>query len=249
MQKQEIIKKCRELLNAYKKGLLGNTIMPEESHPNFDKMHTSEKLTYFTLPMALNYQRDSYKLWQAALATYNDKETKWVFDVKRCAKASTEDLQKSLLKHKLALQPNKHTSTWLTISRTIVKEFGSIEELFQKTNNDFLKLKEMIQTKCKKGFPYLSGPKIFNYWLFIIQQYGGVKLINSECIEIAPDTHVTQCSMLLELITQKEAEKISKEKLSEKWRTVLEGTGITPIEMHPPLWFWSRNNFEYKLKK
>lgn len=111
-----------------------------------------------------------------------------------------------------------------------------------------MKLKELVQQKYKKGFPYLSGPKIFNYWAFIIQEYGGAKLINSEYIEIAPDTHVTKCSVLLGVIKKGEAEKIAKEKLSEKWRNILSGSGINPIEMHPPLWFWSKNNFLYKLK-
>jgi hypothetical protein len=23
---------------------------------------------------------------------------------------------------------------------------------------------------------------------------------------------------------------------------------ISPIDMHSPLWFWSRNNFEFKIK-
>ncbi len=249
MQKQKVIAKCKELLKAHKKGWLGNTIMPEESHPPFNELTTEERLTYFTLPMALNYQRDSYKLWEATLRTFTDKETKWVFDINKCSNSNTKDLQKSLLKHKLALQPNKHINTWKTISKTITREFGSLEKLLQKSDNDFIKLKEIVQIKHKKDFPYLSGPKIFNYWAFIIQKYGGANLSNSKFIEIAPDTHITKCSIVLGVITQKEALKISKEKLSKKWRIVLNETKITPIEMHSPLWFWSRNNFEYKLKK
>jgi hypothetical protein len=223
--------------------------MPEETHPSFSEFTAEERLTYFTLPMSLNYQRDSYKLWEAALRTYKDKETKWVFDLKKSANSNKTKLRKALQKHKLALQPNKHTATWQTISKTIINEFGSMKKLFEESKNDFLKLKELVQINYKKGFPYLSGPKIFNYWAFIIQKYGGARISNSNFIEIAPDTHVTKCSVILEVITQKESEKISKEKLSEKWRTILDGTEITPIEMHSPLWFWSRNNFSYKLWK
>ena len=82
---------------------------------------------------------------------------------------------------------------------------------------------------------------------FIIQEYGKVKLNNSEFIEIAPDTHITKCSIRLGVITEKEAETLSKEEISEKWRVILKDTKIKPIEMHPPLWFWSRNNFKFKL--
>ncbi|MEA3430413.1 MAG: hypothetical protein U9R08_04025, partial [Nanoarchaeota archaeon] len=62
------------------------------------------------------------------------------------------------------------------------------------------------------------------------------------------DTHVTKCSVVLGVISKDEAETVSKEKLSEKWRQVLDGTGINPIDMHSPLWFWSRNKFEFKLE-
>ena len=72
-------------------------------------------------------------------------------------------------------------------------------------------------------------------------------LKNVEFIEIAPDTHVTQCSVKLGVITEKEAETLSKDAISNRWREVLKDSGIAPIEMHPPLWFWSRNGFIFKI--
>lgn len=242
----KLIQKCKELLVAYKSGQLGQTKMPEEMHPL--NMNSEERLIYFTLPMALNYQRDSYKMWEAAKKTFEDKETRWVFNLEKVSKETNEKLSKSLLKHKLALQPNKHTATWKTICQTINSNFGSIEGLINKSHNDFLELKDIIQVKYKKGFPYLSGPKIFNYWSFILQEYGGAKLVNSNHIEIAPDTHVTQCSVILGVINKNETKNLTKEEISNRWRIALEGSGITPIQMHSPLWFWSRNNFQYKLK-
>jgi len=80
-----------------------------------------------------------------------------------------------------------------------------------------------------------------------LKSYGNVPLKNAELIEIAPDTHVTQCSIILGVITKEEAKNLSKEEISEKWRQILKNSGITPIEMHPPLWFWSRNGFLFNL--
>ncbi len=160
---------------------------------------------------------------------------------------SDEKLRERLTKYKVALQPNKHIATWKNISKTIFENWGSLTNFLKATNGDFLILKDLVQVKYKKGFPYLSGPKIFNYWSFILGEYGKVELKNKEYIDIAPDTHITQCSVLLGVITQDEAEKLSKDQISEKWRTLLKGSGIAPIEMHPPLWFWSRNGFIYKL--
>jgi hypothetical protein len=240
---------CKKLLEAYKTKQLGECRMPEDSNPGFSEKETEMRLAYFTLPMALNYQRDSYKLWEAALKTYNDETTRVVFDVNKASALSEEELRKHLTTYKLALQPNKHVHTWRTIAKTIATEWGSMQQLLQAADNDYLKLKHIVQGTHKKQFPYLSGPKIFNYWSFILAAYGNVQLKNMQHIEIAPDTHVTKCSVLLGVITEGEAHTLTKENISARWREALAGSGITPIEMHPPLWFWSRNGFTFQIKK
>lgn len=244
-EKTLIIKHCRTLLDVYRQGKLGYMKMPEDEHPTFKNQE--ERLCYFTLPMSLNYQRNSYKLWESALATYHDKETKDVFDIRASATMTEEQLREKLLKHKLALQPNKHIKTWQAIAKTIHEHWKDLQGLFIEAGDDFLKLRTLIQQTHKKGFPYLSGPKIFNYWSFIISTYGKVPLKNRQHIDIAPDTHITKCSVKLGVITEEEAKTITKEQLSAKWRLLLQGSGINPIDLHPPLWFWSRNNFQFTL--
>ncbi|NMB91990.1 hypothetical protein GYA37_04110 [candidate division WWE3 bacterium] len=241
-------KQCRELLDAYKEGLLGYSVMPEDTNPGFKDNEKEKSLAYFTFPMSLNYQRDSYKLWKAAKYTYLDNLTSDVFSVEKVTKMSNEELQKKLLKYKVALQPNKHIQTWKTLSLTIGNKWETLTKMFESVDFDFLKLKKLIQKDLKRDFPYLSGPKIFNYWSFIMIEYGKVPLRNTEYIDIAPDTHITKCSVILNVITQKEAEVLTKEEISKRWRDVLDNSGILPIQMHPPLWFWSRNNFQYKLR-
>ena len=238
---------CKKLLVAYKEGLLGQTKMPEDSSPRFTDSDIENRIAYFTLPMSLNYQRDSYKLWEAALKTFNDPDTRFVFDIHEVTSRNEEEVRAALMKYKVALQPNKHINTWRTISKTVAEKWNSFENLMKESNGDFLVLKSLIQMEHKKGFPYLSGPKIFNYWSFILGEYVKIKLDNREYIEIAPDTHITQCSVLLGVITRDEAINLSKDEISERWRKLLKDSGITPIEMHPPLWFWSRNGFIYKL--
>ena len=219
--------------------------MPEDSNPGFKASEVEARLSYFTLPMALNYQRDSYKLWEAALKTFKDPDTRFVFNIKEMSSRSEEEVRVALMKYKLALQPNKHVNTWRTIAKTINANWVSFEGLIEASDQDFLRLKQILQVDHKKGFPYLSGPKIFNYWSFILGTYGNVKLKNRDHIDIAPDTHITQCSVRLSILTPEEAKKLSKEQISTRWRELLSGSGIDPIDMHPPLWFWSRNGFIY----
>ncbi len=242
-----LIDKCKFLIQACKEGKLGNTVMPEDASPNFSKKESETRLAYFTLTMALNYQRDSYKLWEAAAKTYADTETRVVFDVKKVAKLSPEKLRGFLSRYKLALQPNKHIHSWQTIATTVAQEWGSFEGLMTFVNHDFLKLREIVQSTHKKQFPYLSGPKIFNYWSSILKRYGHVELANTEHIELAVDTHILKCSVLLNVITSHEAEKLGRLEISDKWRKALAGSGIPPAEVHFVLWFWSRNGFLVKV--
>jgi len=243
----EIQKRCLELRKAYEEGELGNQVMPEDTHPTFTT--SEERLSYFTLPMSLNYQRNSYALWEAAKRAFEDNSMKRIFSVSDVAVMSQDELRPLLLRYKVGLQPNKHTNTWHRIAKTISSEWGSIEGMLQAAGYDFIDLQKIVQGSHKQGFPYLSGPKIFHYWSYILGEYCGIILKNREYIQIAPDTHVIKCSVLLGVLTEAEAAKMGRDAISTRWREVLEGAGLSPIDMHSPLWFWSKNGFGYKLNE
>lgn len=242
---KDIQAKCIELRKAYEAGLLGNQTMPEDTQPEFNS--EEERLSYFTLPMSLNYQRNSYALWASAKESFNDSGTKTTFSVNSVSQMGQDELRPLLMKYKIALQPNKHTNTWHSIASVVAEEWGSIENMLASVDYDFLKLQNLIQVTHKKRFPYLSGPKIFHYWSYILGEYCGILLKNKEFIQIAPDTHVIQCSILLGVLTEEEAKRMKREDISARWREILEGSGLSPSDMHSPLWFWSRNNFSFKL--
>lgn len=119
--------------------------MPEDANPHLDKSLV-ENYLYFTLPMALNYQRNSYNLWESALNTYNDKETIFVFNPKICLEKSFEEVQYALIKYKIALRKQKQTEIWLSLCKTIIELYdGDIRELFDSLDNDVYKIKNFIQ--------------------------------------------------------------------------------------------------------
>ena len=59
MNKDRILKQVDILYEMWKQGKLGGEVMPEDENPHFKK-DSNENYLYFTLPMALNYQRNSY---------------------------------------------------------------------------------------------------------------------------------------------------------------------------------------------
>ena len=239
------IQEVNSLYNMWKAGDLGGEVMPEDANPNLDNS-SEENYLYFTLPMALNYQRNSYKLWESAVKTYNDEETNFVFNPKLCLEKSFEEVQYALTKYKVALQKQKQTEIWIALCKTFVELFnGDIRQLFDMLDNDVDKIRDYIQKQNKKKFPYLSGTKICNYWLYVIYQYTDRQYKNMECLTVAPDTHVVQATYKLGLINDEELNRNDVQLIViDRWNELLKGTKYKPIDIHTPLWLWSRNNFK-----
>lgn len=208
-----------------------NPGLPRESRENY---------LYFTLPPSLNFQRNSPAMWAAALKTYEDPKTRYLFSPEEVVKHTREEVQRDLLKHKLALQRNKHTDIWITLSRAFHAHFkNDPRELLKAGDFDVLKIHQIIQKDMRKDFPYISGPKMANYWIYILSQYTDANFKNMQEISIIPDTHVLQCSLRLGLTD----ERMDSLSVALVWKELLREAKVSPVEMHPVLWNWSRNNF------
>ena len=238
MSKQAILEKVIALHKMYHDGAIP-TLAEHEVHPGFEKS-SRENYLYFTLPPCLNFQRSSPAMWQAALKTWEDPETQYLFFPEETVKRTFEEIQRDLVKHKLALQKNKHTEIWRKISHTLAEHFeGNPQKVMERGEYDAQKILDLIQNDMRKSFPYISGPKMANYWLYILSQFTDVKLTNMQTVSIIPDTHVIQCSAKLGLT----AEDATSLEVAAVWKDLLQDSPLTPVDMHPVLWNWSRNNF------
>ena len=234
MERNEILQRIDRLLVLYRSGALGGAIMPEDANPGLKK-GSVENYLYFTLPMALNYRRSCYALWESALKTYRDPETRFVFDPAACLNHTFEDTQAALTKHKVALQRQKQMEIWLALCRTFVKFFnGDIRRLFDHMDNDVNRIRRFIQVENKKRFPYLSGTKICNYWMYVIWQYTDRSYCNPEALTVAPDTHVCKTTHQLGLITETELNSTGEEKLNK----LLEAMRRVPSTVNRQAWLF-----------
>lgn len=245
--KSEILKHVYRLIELYKTGRLGGEKMPEDENPHLPSQ-SLENYLYFTLPMALNYQRNSYVLWECAKRTWSDFETQTVFLPKAVIDMSENELREKLTKYKVALQQNKQPTIWRTLCNTIERDFnGDVRLLFLINNYSVQKIKEYILNN-KKNFPYLSGNKIINYWLYVIEQRTDIVFLDRGNISIAPDTHIIQASERLGVITSNEKVKSNVQDIvANRWKELLSDTEYCPIDIHTPMWLWSRSKFKIDL--
>lgn len=245
---KHILRKVEKLLELYANGALGGDVMPEDANPHLDKS-SAENYAYFTLPMALNYQRNSYILWQSALQSWQDPLTQALFSPSAVKNTNQPDLQQMLTKHKLALQPNKQPQIWQTLCTTFADLFsGDVRNLFEHCGYSVHYTKQFMAAN-KKRFPYLGGAKISNYWLYVMQSYTDLSFKDRENISVAPDTHITQASVKLGLVSADEAKSPNAQAIvAQRWEVLLKGSPLQPIDVHTPLWLWSRGKFSQDIQ-
>jgi hypothetical protein len=235
--KSELLKRIFKLHELFHAGEIP-TLAHHEVHPNVP-IGSRENYLYFTLPPSLNFQRQSPAMWRAALETWNDPKTNYLFFPERVVTTPYTKVQADLRKHKLSLQLNKHTDIWVALCKAFHDDWNNDpRELIKNRHSCVTRIINHLQEN-KKKYPYLNGNKMSNYWLYILDQYTDITLQNKHKLSIIPDTHVAQCSIHLGMTT----EKSTPEQITETWFTTLQNSGLTPVEMHPVLWNWSRNNF------
>lgn len=245
MSCDQFLKNVKTLINMHAQGHLGGETMPEDVL--IETVKQQDLLEVLTLSMALNYQRNSYTLWQAVVKAYHDEKTKWIFHPKTVASSDIAILREALLLHRVGLQPNRHPEIWHRVAQGIVRSSpnGDVEGLLASVHYNIHSLKELMQNTRKSEFPYLSGPKIFNYWLYVLESYSAICWEDRELITIAPDTHILKATVQLGLCppTVLNGGADDRKAVALAWEQALEGTGIAPIDVHTPLWLWSRAGF------
>jgi hypothetical protein len=197
--------------------------------------------------MALNYQRNSYTLWRSVAEAYLDDNSRWIFTPRTVAGSDLDELRDVLLRHRVGLQPNRHPEIWHRVANGIARSStkGDVIGLIESAGLDIAALKNMMQITRKSEFPYLSGPKIFNYWLYVMEVYTGIGWKRRELITVAPDTHILKASVRLGLCSTEvlNGSTDDRQAVAEAWEAVLIGSGMAPIDVHTPLWLWSRAGF------
>jgi hypothetical protein len=238
VENSELLNKIHQLVALFNAGEI-ERLDQHEVNPGLDK-GSRENYLYFTLPVCINFQRSSTAMWKSALATYEDPETNYLFFPEEVIIRTREQIQQSLIKHKLALQPNKHTDIWIAICNALNYYDNDPRKVIKAGQNCAVRIKNILQVSDRDRFPYLRGQKLANYWLFILHNFTDIKLRNLHKISIIPDTHVIQASRHLGISTAES----TPEQIAELWFDLLKNTNLTPIDVHPVLWNWSRAGFK-----
>ena len=81
-----------------------------------------------------------------------------------------------------------------------------------------------------------------------MEQYTDIRFDDRENITVAPDTHVVQASVKLGVISESEVSQSNvREIVVVRWEEILKDTELKPIDVHTPMWLWSRGKFSVEI--
>lgn len=154
------LEKVKRLIALYEQGLIP-TLAQHEVNPGLPRA-SRENYLYFTLPVCINFQRNSPAMWAAAFASWEDPETQYVFSPEKLAETPIEKVRGDLVKHRLALQPNKHTFIWTTIAKTLHDQYGDDpRNIIKEAESDADKLIILLQKDSPKALSVPVRPETF----------------------------------------------------------------------------------------
>lgn len=223
-------------------GILGHTEMPEDIIPDGVERGSLEHTLFITLTVALDYLRDAPALWESARVTFEDPETRYLFNPKLVHETHYDKFAKDLQKHELAKRPNKDARIWRTNAITFHKKHnGDPRRLFETCNWDSLVILRQLKSETHKykgrklkDFVYLGGDKIGPLWLRMLRDNVGIdKLKNLEKVPIPVDIHVARSSLTTGVVHGQFEGRLEEifDDIRDAWFECVKGLNIDDREM------------------
>lgn len=243
------IKVGRILISAYKNdGIFEHKTedMPELLKSTNMKKGSVQHVNYITLLVALDYMRPANQLWQAGVKTFEDEDTKWVFDVTSPKLEDINLLIDALKKHKTSKKPEKDARIWQTIAKNIRKLFDSNMKKFLETEckNEAELIYCKMKSLYKKDFPNLTGDKILPLWIRMMKDVCGIEIKKIEKIPFPVDVHTARATVFTGCLTGNNIKtSVSKIRtdVDRIWENAAEQTKeFNKFDLDEPLWILSK---------
>jgi endonuclease III len=236
----------KNLYEAFRNGpgVFGKT---RENMPEYfclRQVRPEDRANVLTIAAAIDYQANADHLWQAALETYLDPETAWLFDMKEVARRDLEAVCRAMSVHGFTGRyPNNNARFVHRLCKTFTERYGgSPFGLLEEYNYD-----AKLIYKVRKGLgelPGLTGYKILPFWLRILKDVAGIKLKNIEEVPIPVDVHIARATHRIIYRSNRQPQvDAEREEIAREWFKICRSLGepdIYPLALDEPLWFLSR---------
>ncbi len=233
------------LLEWYPKrtGIFEGAELPESRPPARAAPGSYERVMFYTLTVAIDYQRKASDLWDSARKTMDDESVQWVFHPGTVSKKTPQELVEALSKHKLSKKTNKDADIWRTICLSFLELFdGDPRKLFEKYDHDARQIFDVMRNKYGKKFPYLAGStgtsKILSLWIRIMHKEAQIPFKRLELVPIPIDIHTARATITSGCIAGDfEGSFVELAEIAKKaWMEACDNSGYYPLQLDEALW-------------
>jgi hypothetical protein len=95
--------------------LYTRTDMPEDIMPNGEIIGFTDHMLFITLTVSIDYQRDAPSLWASSRKTFDDPETRYIFNPKPLKEIHSNKIIGDMQKYGLSKKPRKDACIWRTV--------------------------------------------------------------------------------------------------------------------------------------
>ena len=184
-------------------GIHGHKDMPEDITPAGVERGSLEHVLFITLTVSIDYQRDAPSLWEVSRQTFQDLETRYLFNPKHLHQITFQKITKDMQKYKLSKKPQEDANIWRTVALTFHDKWKDDPRNFlrdcswdslvilNRLRNDT----HMYNGEPVSDYPFLRGPKIGPLWLRMLRDNAGIsELRNLDKVPIPVDIHVARAT-------------------------------------------------------
>jgi hypothetical protein len=251
-------KKVAELLyNSFSTtGIHGRTDMPEDITPNSVVRGSLNHIFFITLTVSIDYQRDASSLWASSRKSFDDPETRYLFDPKLLHETPFRKIVEDMQKYKLSKKPQKDANIWQTVGVTFYKKWeGDPRNFLKNCNRDSSLILKRLRNdthlynrRLISDYPYLRGPKIGPLWLRMLRDNVGItQLKNLENVPIPVDIHVARATLTtgvvrgsIEVRLDEVFEYIRKAWFESVKGLIIKNRPMIALDVDEPLWHLSK---------
>ena len=236
---------AKRLLEAWRgPGIFDHREMPESELPSGMRRGSDDHARFITLTVAIDYMRDASDLWRAARATYEDAETRWVFNTGEVQRRMSE-LGDALGRHGVTRRPQDDPATWSGVA-TGLQELadGDPTQLAASCEMDApTLLDEIRRPEHRRRFPRLRGRKIGPLWIRMLADECGVPLKRLDEIPIPVDVHIARTTFACGALHGSAHAGVEElaDAIADVWREACRGLDAYPLQLDQALWLQSRD--------
>lgn len=243
-------------------GIHGRNDMPEDVLPAGIERGSPEHVAFITLTVSIDYQRDASALWESSRRSFEDPETRYLFDFRALQNAPTARVVKDMQRYKLSKKPQKDAGIWHTVGTSFASKWCADPLAFLESCAwDSPRVLRRLESdkhrqagRLTANFPYLKGPKIGPLWLRMLRDNVGVdRLQHLEEVPIPVDVHVARATLAVGVVRGSYAGNLAGlfGAVRDAWFQSVAGLragqrAMVALDMDEPLWHLSRYGCTYR---